>query len=205
MTPRHGRAAGPSPRCGRVGSAAVVAEARRSLDRRPSWREPPRRRGPNIRRSARARTSGHDQRLRDRTCSTTGHPVPDRQRPFDASLTPPREQHRVWDHDTPDEQWVIGFTKAVGSDPDESPQSAPPDFLTAAVPLVPVVRRSRNWWRRSPSSSCLEGTARGSTPTAITWRSGSAPPDGGRGCSARDPIRRHAHQRHAAGTLRTVR
>jgi hypothetical protein len=30
----------------------------------------------------------------------------------------------------------------VGSDPDEFP----PEFLTAALPLVPVVRRGRPWW-----------------------------------------------------------
>jgi pimeloyl-ACP methyl ester carboxylesterase len=49
---------------------------------------------------------------------------------------------RMWDQDTPDEQWVIGFLKAVGSNPDEFP----PDFLAAALPLVPVVRRGRPGW-----------------------------------------------------------
>jgi pimeloyl-ACP methyl ester carboxylesterase len=49
---------------------------------------------------------------------------------------------RTWDQDLPDEQWVIGFLKAVGSDPDEYP----PDFLAAALPLVPVVRRGRPMW-----------------------------------------------------------
>ena len=44
-----------------------------------------------------------------------------------------------WDEDLPDEEWVIRFLKAVGSDPDEFP----PDFLAAAVPLVPVFRRGR--------------------------------------------------------------
>ena len=48
----------------------------------------------------------------------------------------------VWDQDLPDEEWVVGFLKAVGSDPDEFP----PEFLAAAVPLVPVVRRSRPMW-----------------------------------------------------------
>src|SRR4029450_10210589 len=33
----------------------------------------------------------------------------------------------------------VDFLKAVGSDPDEFP----PDFLAAALPLVPVVRRGR--------------------------------------------------------------
>jgi pimeloyl-ACP methyl ester carboxylesterase len=49
---------------------------------------------------------------------------------------------RAWDQDNPDEQWVIGFLKAVGSDPDEFP----PDFLAAALPLVHVVRRGRPGW-----------------------------------------------------------
>ncbi len=44
-----------------------------------------------------------------------------------------------WDSDLPDAEWVVQFLKAVGSDPDEFP----PDFLAAAVPLVPVLRRGR--------------------------------------------------------------
>lgn len=48
----------------------------------------------------------------------------------------------MWDLDLPDKEWVIGFLKAVGSDPDEFP----PDFLAAALPLVPVVRRARQMW-----------------------------------------------------------
>jgi pimeloyl-ACP methyl ester carboxylesterase len=49
---------------------------------------------------------------------------------------------RIWDEDVPDEEWVVGFLKAVGSDPDEFP----PDFLAAALPLVPVLRRARPPW-----------------------------------------------------------
>ena len=49
---------------------------------------------------------------------------------------------RMWDQDIPDQQWVVGFLKAVGSDPDEFP----PDFLAAALPLVPVFRRGRPLW-----------------------------------------------------------
>jgi pimeloyl-ACP methyl ester carboxylesterase len=49
---------------------------------------------------------------------------------------------RMWDQDIPDEPWVTGFLKAVGSDPDEFP----PDFLAAALPLVPVFRRGRPLW-----------------------------------------------------------
>jgi pimeloyl-ACP methyl ester carboxylesterase len=49
---------------------------------------------------------------------------------------------RMWDLDLPDEEWVVGFLKAVGSDPDEFP----PEFLAAAVPLVPVFRHGRPPW-----------------------------------------------------------
>jgi pimeloyl-ACP methyl ester carboxylesterase len=52
------------------------------------------------------------------------------------------EVRRMWDDDVPDEQWVVGFLKAVGSDPD----NFPPDFLAAALPLVPVFRRGRPLW-----------------------------------------------------------
>jgi pimeloyl-ACP methyl ester carboxylesterase len=46
---------------------------------------------------------------------------------------------RSWDLDTPDEEWVVDFLKAVGSDPDQFP----PEFLAAAVPLTPVLRHGR--------------------------------------------------------------
>jgi pimeloyl-ACP methyl ester carboxylesterase len=49
---------------------------------------------------------------------------------------------RVWEQDLPDDEWVVGFLKAVGSNPDEFP----PEFLAAAVPLVPVFRRGRPMW-----------------------------------------------------------
>ena len=42
----------------------------------------------------------------------------------------------------PRREWVVQFLKAVGSDPDEFP----PDFLAAAVPLVPALRRGRPIW-----------------------------------------------------------
>ncbi len=48
----------------------------------------------------------------------------------------------MWDRETPDEEWVVGFLKAVGSDPD----GFPPEFLAAALPLVPVFRRGRPMW-----------------------------------------------------------
>jgi pimeloyl-ACP methyl ester carboxylesterase len=52
------------------------------------------------------------------------------------------EVRRMWHQHVPDEQWVTGFLKAVGSDPDEFPA----DFLAAALPLVPVFRRGRPGW-----------------------------------------------------------
>ena len=48
----------------------------------------------------------------------------------------------LWSQDLPDEAWVIRFLKAVGSDPDE----LSPELLSAAVPLVPVLRRGRPIW-----------------------------------------------------------
>ena len=49
------------------------------------------------------------------------------------------ELRAKWDEEVDDEQWVVSFLKAVGSDPDEFP----PDFLAAALPLVPVIRNGR--------------------------------------------------------------
>lgn len=46
---------------------------------------------------------------------------------------------QLWDEDLPDEEWVVRFLRAVGSDPDQFP----PDLLAVAVPLVPVFRRGR--------------------------------------------------------------
>jgi pimeloyl-ACP methyl ester carboxylesterase len=46
----------------------------------------------------------------------------------------------MWDADAPDAEWVVGFLKAVGSDPDEFP----PEFLDAALPLVPLIRNGRS-------------------------------------------------------------
>ena len=49
---------------------------------------------------------------------------------------------RAWAQDVTDDRWVVGFLEAVGSDPD----GFPPDFLAAALPLVPVVRHARPMW-----------------------------------------------------------
>ena len=48
----------------------------------------------------------------------------------------------IWDDDVSDEDWVVAFLRAVGSDPD----GFPPEFLTAAVALVPVFRGGRPIW-----------------------------------------------------------
>jgi pimeloyl-ACP methyl ester carboxylesterase len=52
------------------------------------------------------------------------------------------EVRGMWHEDTADDEWVIGFLKAVGSNPDEFP----PEFLAAALPLVPVFRHGRVIW-----------------------------------------------------------
>ena len=48
----------------------------------------------------------------------------------------------LWDQDLPDDEWVVRFLTAVGSDPDQFP----PELLAAAVPLVPVFRRGRPFY-----------------------------------------------------------
>jgi pimeloyl-ACP methyl ester carboxylesterase len=45
----------------------------------------------------------------------------------------------LWGQDLPDEEWVVRFLTAVGSDPDQFP----PEMLALAVPLVPVFRQGR--------------------------------------------------------------
>jgi pimeloyl-ACP methyl ester carboxylesterase len=49
----------------------------------------------------------------------------------------------LWDQDLPDEDWVVRFLKAVGSDPD----TQPPGFIAAALPLVSVLRGGRPIWQ----------------------------------------------------------
>jgi pimeloyl-ACP methyl ester carboxylesterase len=53
------------------------------------------------------------------------------------------EVRGLWDQNLPDEDWVVRFLKAVGSDPD----ALPPELITAAVPLVPVLRHGRPLWQ----------------------------------------------------------
>jgi pimeloyl-ACP methyl ester carboxylesterase len=46
---------------------------------------------------------------------------------------------QLWDRDLPDQDWVVQFLEAVGSNPAEFPE----DLLAAAVELVPVFRGGR--------------------------------------------------------------
>ena len=49
---------------------------------------------------------------------------------------------RIWNEDLPDDEWVIRFLEAVGSDPD----TLTPELIASAVQLVPVLRRGRPPW-----------------------------------------------------------
>ena len=49
---------------------------------------------------------------------------------------------RLWDQDLPDEEWVVRFLTAVGSDP----ETLGPELLADAIALVPVCRRGRPAW-----------------------------------------------------------
>ena len=70
------------------------------------------------------------------------------------------EVRRLWDQDLPDEDWVVRFLKAVGSDPD----AMPPELVAAAVPLVPVFRRGRPIWH---AELPLEELAAASFPKVV--------------------------------------
>jgi pimeloyl-ACP methyl ester carboxylesterase len=48
----------------------------------------------------------------------------------------------LWSQNLPDQEWVVRFLRAVGSDP----AALPPEFLAAAVALAPVLRRGRPLW-----------------------------------------------------------
>lgn len=52
----------------------------------------------------------------------------------------------LWDKDLPDDEWLMRFLRAVGTDP----ATLPPEILDEATPLVPLVRRSRPPWDREP-------------------------------------------------------
>lgn len=52
----------------------------------------------------------------------------------------------IWDLDLPDEDWLVRFLEAVGTDPDV----IPPEAWDEVVAMVPLVRRSRPAWDREP-------------------------------------------------------
>jgi pimeloyl-ACP methyl ester carboxylesterase len=64
------------------------------------------------------------------------------------------------DRDLPDEEWVIRFLTAVGSDPD----SLTPELVSAAVSLGPVARRGRPMW---DSELPLDALANGTFPKLV--------------------------------------
>jgi pimeloyl-ACP methyl ester carboxylesterase len=61
------------------------------------------------------------------------------------------EVRQLWNADLPDEEWVVRFLTAVGSDPDQFP----PEFLEVAAPLVPVFRQGRPFFEVEPPLSAL--------------------------------------------------
>lgn len=60
---------------------------------------------------------------------------------------------RLWAQDLPDEDWVVRFLRAVGS------ESLPPGLLEAAVPMAPVVRRGRPVWEAELPFAALSAAA----------------------------------------------
>lgn len=52
------------------------------------------------------------------------------------------EVRSLWGQNLPDEDWVIRFLKAVGSDP----ATLAPELITAAVALAPLLRHGRPIW-----------------------------------------------------------
>ena len=67
---------------------------------------------------------------------------------------------RLWDEDLPDDEWVVRFLTAVGSDPDQ----LGPELLAAAVGLVPVFRQGRPFFDREPP---LDELAAGTFPKLV--------------------------------------
>src|SRR5918992_736502 len=60
-----------------------------------------------------------------------------------AAQTLVHEVRGLWGQNLPDEDWVMRFLKAVGSDPD----ALSPELITAAVSLVPLLRHGRPIWQ----------------------------------------------------------
>lgn len=52
----------------------------------------------------------------------------------------------IWDIDVPDEDWLVCFLEAVGTDPDV----IPPEARDEVVAMVPLVRRSLPPWEEEP-------------------------------------------------------
>ncbi|MGH2474026.1 MAG: alpha/beta fold hydrolase [Candidatus Limnocylindrales bacterium] len=52
----------------------------------------------------------------------------------------------MWDQNLPDDEWLVRFLEAVGTDP----ATLPPGMLDEAGPLVPLVRNSRPAWDHDP-------------------------------------------------------
>ncbi len=63
------------------------------------------------------------------------------------------EVRSLWDQEVPDEEWVIRFLQAVGSD------ALSPELVAAAVPLVPVFRRGRPIWEPELPLAALASAA----------------------------------------------
>lgn len=66
----------------------------------------------------------------------------------------------AYEADLDDAAWVVSFLQAVGSDPAEFP----PDFLEAALPLVPALRNARPFWT---SDLPLDAIAEGEYPKLV--------------------------------------
>ena len=49
----------------------------------------------------------------------------------------------LWDEQLPDDEWVLRFLRAVGTDP----EALPAEVAAALVPLTPLVRRGRPIWQ----------------------------------------------------------
>jgi pimeloyl-ACP methyl ester carboxylesterase len=52
----------------------------------------------------------------------------------------------IWDSDVPDDEWLVRFLEAVGTDPDV----IPPEAREQVVAMVPLVRRCRPAWEIEP-------------------------------------------------------
>lgn len=52
----------------------------------------------------------------------------------------------IWDEDIPDEEWLLRFFEAVGTDP----ATLPAEILEEATPQVPLARHGRTAWDREP-------------------------------------------------------